>query len=338
MAKNQKKTSLYPLRREKPKGQSEFYKNWQILIPVLKRKYFYKENVSIAGDAPKNFIRIYEYGNCRKDKKSTWIAYIAKVGHKWYPVESITEYLMNRIGESIGVNVAESKLMLAGGQIRFLSKFFIDRDSGEELFHGAQIYAAYLGDEKFVDLANERKEREISRELFSFQFTEESIKNVFVNEWEEIMENYVTMLVFDAIVGNNDRHFYNWGVIKSVFGNKKPKFSPIYDTARGLFWNVDERSLEKYKDIKLKKYIDNAMPRTGWDNCKNVNHFELIGKIFHEDQRYCDICKNIINKDTYSIIESMILKEFTELLSEKRLNLILKCIKLRVDNLLNSIY
>lgn len=80
MAKKRKKTSLYPLRREKPKGQSEFYKNWQSLVPVLKRKYFYKENVSIAGDAPKNFIRVYEYGNCRNDKKSTWIAYIAKVG------------------------------------------------------------------------------------------------------------------------------------------------------------------------------------------------------------------------------------------------------------------
>lgn len=53
------------------------------------------------------------------------------------------------------------------------------------------------------------------------------------------------MLVFDAIVGNNDRHFYNWGVIVDLKGMKPPRFSPVYDTARGLFWNQSEEWIEK---------------------------------------------------------------------------------------------
>jgi hypothetical protein len=61
-------------------------------------------DISIAGDAPKDFIKVYEYEKVRKTSPHLWTPYIAKVGHKWYPIESITEYLMNRTGEVLGMN------------------------------------------------------------------------------------------------------------------------------------------------------------------------------------------------------------------------------------------
>lgn len=332
-----KKHPKYPLYRETPKYYSGFDQNWYNYLPVLKRKNFYKENIPISGDAPKNFIRVYEYGECRRNRPGKWTAYIAKVGHKWYPVESITEYLINRIGEVIGINVAKSKLMLANEQIRFLSRYFLEAGQ-EQLVHGAQIYAGYLEDEQFVELANERRQHEVSRELFTFQFTEEAIKAIFPNEYAEIMESFVSMLLYDAIVGNNDRHFYNWGVITHLFDKNRPRFSPIYDTARGLFWNSNEARLGSFNnEEKLNEYIENALPRTGWEDAQQINHFQLIERIFHEDRRYCAICENILNDKTYPTIERLIDTDFQYLLSSNRLQLIKKCLKLRTEKLLNII-
>jgi len=53
----------------------------------------------MAGDAPKDFLSIYEYGDGRRKSVGNWPSYIAKVGKKWYPNESITEHLLTRIGQ-----------------------------------------------------------------------------------------------------------------------------------------------------------------------------------------------------------------------------------------------
>jgi hypothetical protein len=77
------------------------------------------------------------------------VAYIAKVGHKWYPMESITEYLMNRIGEVLGVNMAVSKLVIIQNQIRFLCKYFLKKN--EQLVHGAEIFGSYVGSDDIIE-------------------------------------------------------------------------------------------------------------------------------------------------------------------------------------------
>jgi len=98
--------------------------------------------VTISGDAPKDFIHLYQYGDGKRKNFNSWPKYIAKVGKKWYPIESIVEYLLNRIGEIIGIKMAQSELRLADNQIRFLSKYFLKE--GEILVHGAQIFSVYL--------------------------------------------------------------------------------------------------------------------------------------------------------------------------------------------------
>jgi hypothetical protein len=337
MGKNNK-YKPYPLFKETPINISGFIPR-KHHIPALRKGYFFKENANVGGDAPKSFIKVYEYGKSIKGKPKTWIGYIAKVGHKWYPMESITEYLLNRIGEVIGLNIAKPKLVFAGEQIRFLSQYFLDLSKNEQLIHGAQIYSRYLEDEEFVAMANEHKRKEISRELFNFQFTEEAIKATFPKEHEKILNEFVKMLVFDAIVGNNDRHFYNWGIITDLFQTTEPRFSPIYDTARGLFWNESEEKIKEYlgdpKQLqsKLNKYVKNAKPRISWEGHPNQNHFELIEKIFQNDHRYCNLCKKLVHNNTKRVILRLIDEEFTVLMSQERVELIKLCIILRIERL-----
>lgn len=313
-------------------NSSGWQTSWHKHITVLKNKnYYVVKGVSIGGDAPKDFIRVYEYGAIRKLNRTKWTAYIAKVGHKWYPMESITEHLLNRIGMELGLNMAFSKLAIVNEQIRFLSRYFLNKN--EQLMHGAQIYSAFLSDDgHFVETVEQQN---LSRVLFTFQFAEAAIKYSFPNHWKELLENFVELIIFDAIVGNSDRHFYNWGVITDIEGKKAPRFAPIYDTARGLFWNETEQKIQQLcsnsqrANIFLKKYTEKSAPKTGWENKETLNHFDLVKLLHSQDERYRPFCENLVNTENLTKIYALLDTEFRPLLSSERLLLIKQCLAMR---------
>ena len=64
-------------------------------IPYPKKhQYYIVTDIAITGVAPKDFIRYYHFGTGRKIIPKSWPLYIAKLGHKHYPIESITEHLI----------------------------------------------------------------------------------------------------------------------------------------------------------------------------------------------------------------------------------------------------
>jgi hypothetical protein len=280
----------------------------------------------VIGNAPKDFIRIYEYGMARKSNPQKWTAYIAKIGHKWYPNESITEQLMTLIGQVIGIKVADSKLMLVKGQLRFLSKYFLKHD--DRLVHGSEIFSAYFGDEDFVQEVDEANK---AREIFTFQSIKNAIHDVYPKYADSLIESFVEMLFFDAVAGNNDRHFENWGVIDNIKKGSKVELSPVYDTAHGLFWNYHESNIGSFlrHESKLNSYIKGSLPATGWDNEKDLNHFELLQRVVNEYPQYCELIGKFdpekYQKDTHRLLNN----EFREFFSSKRRYLIEKCITKR---------
>ena len=324
------------LKRTSILNSSGWQTAWHKHIVILKnRNYHVVKGVSIGGDAPKDFIRIYEYGKARKSNRRNWTAYIAKVGHKWYPMESITEHLLNRIGMELGLNMAFSKLAIINEQIRFFSRYFLKKN--EQLMHGAQIYSAFLnGDDAFVEAVEQQNQSHL---LFTFQFAEAAIKYSFPNHWQELLENFVKLLIFDAIVGNSDRHFYNWGVITDIEGKKPPRFAPIYDTARGLFWNQKEEKIvqlclnSQQSEIFLKKYVEKSVPKTGWENRATLNHFDLIKLLHGQDERYCPVCENLVTNENLTKIYALLDTEFRPLMSQDRLTMIKKCLAIRFHSL-----
>ncbi len=305
--------------------------------PTLKKhQYFIVSGYTITGDAPKEFIRAYEYGCTSKGDSKKWPLFIAKTGHKWYPVESITEYLLNKLGVAFGLDMAESKVVMAGNQIRFLSKYFLNK--GEELIHGADLFAGYLGDRSFVE---EVEDKNLARDLFTLQFTKKAIKYAYPYHFERILKNFIKMLLFDALVGNNDRHFYNWGVIRHLERDFKPFFSPIYDTARGLFWNESEsKIIDLYRNknrlgLYINKYCENSKPKIGWDRENNINHFRLVSKIYNNE---FGITKNEIKdlflRSSFDKLIDIVRKDFVYLLSKERKEIILECLNFRYNRIL----
>ncbi|MBN2890703.1 MAG: HipA domain-containing protein [Bacteroidales bacterium] len=290
-------------------------------------------DIAITGDAPKDFLRIYEYGNCRKNNLKTWPLYLAKLCHKHYPIESITEYLLNKIGEYWGFDMASSKLYFIGEQIRFFSKYFLKNPDYQKLEHGAELYAGYLNDRIFVE---EIEKKNQARDFFTVNFTKEVIRHFYPQNFETIYNKFLELLLFDALIGNNDRHFYNWGVISDLNGIKDPYFSPFYDTARALFWNYHEETIlnifkdKNRRELEIRKYSDKSFPKIGWESERNLNHFKLMEKIalnkeFNDIERLDYVFSGL----TFNNVLNQIEKDFSKILSSERINLILCCLSYR---------
>lgn len=305
-------------------------------IEVLKKHSYYVIDQPVSGDAPKKFIKAYEYGSATKRNRKKWPAFIAKTGHKWYPIESVTEYLLNRLGETLGIKMAESKLAYAGSQIRFLSKYFLAAD--QSLVHGAQIYAGYLGDDQ--DFVEEIERNKLAKEWLTLQITQKAIIKFFPMYADEILEDLIKMLLFDAWVGNNDRHFYNWGVVVDVKGRHRPYFSPVYDTARGLFWNYPEEKIvslrknSKNLEAEVKKYITGSCPKIGWDSEVNLNHIRLVEQIakYNFGINRQDI-HDLFSKSNLSKCKKVLFEEFSGLLSPERLYVVDRCLERRIEEI-----
>ena len=243
---------------------------------------------TVGGDAPKDLIRLYNYGEGRKNNPKTWKKYIAKIGHKWYPNESITEHYLTIVGKCFGINIANSKVIIAEDYVRYLSEHFHNEE--QTLNHGANILSRFINEENNEWIDELDKNKVLKKEINIVDVLD-AIKKTFPEEYSEIFNSFLHMLLFDALTGNNDRHYYNWGVISHIKNEHRPYFSPIYDTARGLLWNEnDKKVVSLQKEInnpnnkKLVKYVLQSVPKISVPDNIKCNHFELIE--FLENKKY----------------------------------------------------
>jgi hypothetical protein len=312
-------------------GYPPLIHRWQ--LPAARLKHYWIPDTAVAGAAPKDFLYLYEGGAGRKGNPDSWPAYIAKVGHKCYPAESVTEHLMTRLAQAFGVRVADSRLLICDGQLRFLSRYFLRRD--ESLYHGAEILADYLQDKAFVGHVGEQR---LESDMFTFQVVCMALRAVFSEHAERICDDLVRMIGFDALVGNQDRHFYNWGVIVHTRASRAPRFSPVYDTARGLFWNEREADLAKYRTAgALDAYVNRAKPIMGCDPDGSVTHFQLISRIAEGSTHFAGILAEIASTERLAVGLRSLDTEFSELLSSCRRELMKRCLEQRLSRYAESL-
>lgn len=295
-------------------------------IEVLKKNNVKILNETVGGDAPKDLIRVYEYGKARKSKPAKWTKYIAKIGHKWYPNESITEHLLTRVGNCFGLDIANSKIVYAENYIRFLSEHFHTKE--QILDHGANILSSYMNEDNTQWIDDLEKQKSLRKDI-NIESVFTAIKNVFPNEANEIIDALLHMLLFDCLTGNNDRHYYNWGVISHIKEQHKPYFSPIYDSARGLLWNQsDEKVISLHKELnnsnnkQLEKYVINSVPKISIPNNSNCNHFELIEYLKNKNYLKNEHCKIWTNQKSIQKAVDLLEGEFKNFFIKDRKELI----------------
>lgn len=247
-------------------------------------------------------------------KEKAWFKY---QGQGYNVSEACSEKMCYEIAKVLGYNCAKIELAKdENNQIGILNYLFIDVN---KITH--------------MDAVSYLNEQENERPYF---YTVSNIKRTLDNIDGKLFNGFIRLMLFDALVGETDRHEENWGVEITKDGYE---FSPLYDNGCNLLreFRNEEYAAKYYDDIqrfdayiyKSKTYIFKE------DNKHRYKHFELIEYL---NEEYHDILvKEIrnLNKLTDDKIENIVNKIPNELLTDKHKEYIIYYLKKRRDILLS---
>ncbi len=232
--------------------------------------------------------------------------------------------------------MAKSNIVIINNQLRFLSEYFL-HPQNEELVHGAEIFAGYLQDDSIVA---QIEAQNLSQDMFTLQFVEKAVIHSFPEQANVILQKLVKLLLYDAFVGNNDRHYYNWAVIRPFGTKDEPHFSPVYDTARGLLWNLSDSNLENKvkaqgKEALVRKYCKQSRPKLGWEGEHQLNHFQVELIYNYEFYITKTEMRQLFSEQMLLNMQQVVYSQFTKYFTPLRTELINLCLEYRYNQIKN---
>jgi hypothetical protein len=118
-----------------------------------------------------------------------------------YKYEFWSEIIASEVGKVLGFNMLQYDLAVDNDIMGCISQSMIESDE-QELNEGGKYLQAY--DNTFEP--DDKK----TRNQYSFQL----IQNAFeAFDLEQYMDNMIEVIIFDALIGNSDRHQENWAFI-----------------------------------------------------------------------------------------------------------------------------
>jgi len=196
--------------------------------------------------------------------------FLFKQSHRRYDIEFWSEIIASEIAKIIGIPSPKALCARDGDKYGILLKFFlklVDNHAVQELREGGDLISA-------VDPSFDRKKGE--------KHNIHLIEQVFKHYKKDIIFNiFLKLLVFDAIIGNTDRHQENWGVILDHEA-KTVTLAPAYDNSDCFGREILEADIESFlkDDKKLNRYLLRGEPHISWSDdgivLKKLNHIDFL--------------------------------------------------------------
>ena len=185
----------------------------------------------------------------------------------YHAAESTAEKLASEIGRLFEISVTEVHLAVRHDRHGVISYKFLEPE--ESLDHGGDLIVPRDPD---FDRFGAR--------VHSFQLVEEVLAPVA----PRLVSSFIELLVFDAAIGNSDRHHDNWGVILSP--RNAPRLAPGYDHGSSLGSHIDEDKIEtSLAPVHVDHYARAGQSRVGWREAggtRRLRHFDLLRRIGRE--------------------------------------------------------
>ena len=255
-----------------------------------------------------------------KDKYLIKYPRIFKVGISW---EDITELISTDIGKLLGLEMMDVEIVVRNGRQGSLLKNFIPNGVMNE--EGGSLLSMMDDYDDFVESSLK------GEELIELGFR--YVKQLYF--WNEIKRPFIEMNYFDILIGNQDRHPFNWMILFESADN--PRFSTIYDNGASLGFSFEDNKLMNYIQDKnqLEKYMRKSTVKAGLFEKNKVKSIEMIKylKEYYTEESAL-IIKRIIELDLdafYNIVDSY------SILSEIQKHWLKLIISFRRENILKWI-
>lgn len=273
-------------------------------------------------------------GSGRSEKE--WLSLDGKMGLFKYPkseetTEHISEKLASSIANLLDIPCAEVDIGIYQNRIGSMS-YRINQDN-EFLVEGISFITQLFPDyDKDILCDNNTKY------YYSLYMINPIIK---LYGFEK---QFAEMLIFDALIGNTDRHHSNWAFILSASG--KLKFCPLYDNGSSLCCYIKESDIDSYlgKDLKKADALVTTKSRTRIRLNplikKEPTHIEVL-EYLNKAEEYNNYCRIFVKKINQTLTRQKIcdmLWEYPDnILSAKRKNLIYLFLTKKI-NIINNIF
>lgn len=159
-------------------------------------------------------------------------------------------------------------------------------------------------------LNNNKKDRK-------YFYTIKNIKCILDNLDKKLFKDFIKIMIFDALIGEQDRHEENWGITEY---NGKYFISPLYDNGASLLreFQNDNTFQKYYNHIKdFDKYIKRSRTYIYKENSnEKYKHFELIEYLLYNYPSYVLPELENLKKLSDVIIKNIVKKIPDELLTE----------------------
>ncbi len=236
--------------------------------------------------------------------KDCFLKYSMSKPGRDYATEYWSEIIAYEIGKFFGFNVLEYDLAEKDGRFGCISENMVDTDQ-EQLIEGVSILSAY-------DSSYNPKDKNMY-DRYTFPFVREALNNY---GYGKFIFEFIDILIFDAVIGNSDRHQGNWGFIhkrespeaeqrtkrlkkmfKSLGGRSKvkedksgDKMAPIYDSGccLGREFSEEQVSVRLKDSASFDSFIRKGIAelRRADKPEKKIPHTELLSYIMSLDQSY----------------------------------------------------
>lgn len=261
--------------------------------------------------------------------------YIFKHSRKNYPEQFWIEIIAYKLGKIVGIPVPpafvaiDSHRKIAGALIEWFHNY---PNSPEETYYAGRDYMRQKNPNYDLEKGWEHNMKIIIEICAQLQD-----QGALQSDW---LQNFVSILLFDALIGNTDRHQDNWGLV----WDKELKYaflSPAFDNGTAMGHEILEANINT---INIMEYIKRGRHHLRWDLegyiKKGCKHVELLQKLI---DFYPDNYNFIMQKLNFSVDECA--RDILELccfdvytpLSKTRANFIIELLKLRKDNIIKSL-
>ncbi|MBU3210061.1 HipA domain-containing protein [Clostridium algidicarnis] len=181
------------------------------------------------------------------------------------------EKVASQLAEVLGIECAKVDIGTFRGRVGSMSYMILKDD--EELIEGIQyitnIYKEYNQD-RFIDYRTE--------EPYSIKMILQSIKET------GLQNDFLTIPIFDALIGNSDRHHSNWGIVRNKISGHI-RISPLYDNGSSLCCLIDSKDVESFLRDKMRfesLIFGKSKSMIRWTKPNRIRHFELVEYIRNE--------------------------------------------------------